>query len=179
MQTVELGPENGSLTLSTGVEGSAARMGHALTLEFDDWRAEVGFDGDAPVAVNITIDVASLRVVKGSGGLKPLSDGDRRAIVKNALGVLDAKRQPVATFGSTSLDADAQAYVLTGTATIAGVEKAVEAHVTADDEGDHWSVAAEATIRHSDFGLKPYSTMLGALRVADEVQIGFEAAIGK
>ena len=179
MQTVELGPENGTLTLSTGVEGSAARMGHALTLEFEDWRATVDFNGETPVAVDLTIHVASLQVVRASGGLKPLSDGDRRAIVKNAVGVLDAERQPTASFTSTSLVPAGQEYTLSGTATIAGVDSAAEVRVVAADAGDHWNVTAETTIRHSDFGLKPYSTMLGALRVSDAVQIVCEAAIGK
>ena len=36
-------------------------------------------------------------------------------------------------------------------------------------------MAASVTITQSDFGIKPYSAMMGALKVADDVEIRAEA----
>jgi len=39
---MKVGPADGSLTLRTGVAGSAARMGHSLVIVVDDWSADMG-----------------------------------------------------------------------------------------------------------------------------------------
>ena len=46
--------------------------------------------------------------------------------------------------------------------------------VDVDDDGQRLSSAV--TVRQSDFGIKPYSLMMGALKVADEVTVLFSGA---
>ena len=100
---MKIGPADGSLTLRTGVAGSAARMGHSLIIVVDDWSATVNLARGTPRSVRLTADLTSLRVESGSGGIKPLSDGDREAIRGNALLALHADQHPEVTFESSSI----------------------------------------------------------------------------
>ena len=44
-----------------------------------------------------------------------------------------------------------------------------------DDQGDVWRLSSETVVSQSDFGIKPYSQLLGALKVADDVTVSFTA----
>jgi len=39
------------------------------------------------------------------------------------------------------------------------------------------NLTGRATITQSDFGMKPYSTLFGALKVVDEVQVAFDGRL--
>ena len=41
--------------------------------------------------------------------------------------------------------------------------------------GDDGSLKASAVIKQSDWGIKPYSALFGALKVADEVDVALDA----
>ena len=43
--------------------------------------------------------------------------------------------------------------------------------------GDGGRVAGTAVVKQTDFGMKPYSTLFGALKVADEVRVKIDAAL--
>jgi hypothetical protein len=53
----------------------------------------------------------------------------------------------------------------------------VQIPVTAKPSGDEMVLEASVRILQSQFGIKPYSGMMGALKVADEVEIRAEARI--
>ena len=40
--------------------------------------------------------------------------------------------------------------------------------------GDDGAVSASAVVTQSDWGMKPYSALFGALKVADEVEVALE-----
>ncbi|MGB6246214.1 MAG: YceI family protein, partial [Gordonia sp. (in: high G+C Gram-positive bacteria)] len=48
--------------------------------------------------------------------------------------------------------------------------------VTGDD--GRTQIAGESTVRQTDFGVKQYSLMMGALKVADEVVVELAATVG-
>ena len=83
--TYEIGPTNASLKLCTTKAGLGARLAHDLILEADAWSGSIVFDDSnmAASSVEVTVAAASLAVVDSSGGVKPLSDGDRREIASN------------------------------------------------------------------------------------------------
>lgn len=166
-----LDASDGELLLHTGVTGSAARMGHRLTIALRSWQATVDWDGDQPCAVELTIDLGSLDVVRGEGGLTPLSGAEKAVARTNALKTLQAKRFPQATFRSSEIDRDGDTLRLVGTLQIAGRsgQQTVDVHVGPD--GVAQRITAEAAVRHSDFGIKQYSMLMGAMKVADEVQV--------
>ena len=76
-----LGPGNAELRVLTEREGLASRAGHDLVLVVGRWEATLVLGDDA--GLELTADSRSLEVKSASGGVKPLSDKDRREIVKN------------------------------------------------------------------------------------------------
>lgn len=163
-ESVTTGPADGELLLLTSVEGKAARLGHALTLRVEDWSCTTTFDGQAPTAVTLTAQLPSLSVVKGSGGVKPLSDKDKRTILTSAGKTLGAQTNPTLSFTSTSIDGTSAVH---GTVDLHGTTRPID--VTVSVQGDQ--VQATTTIRQTDFGITPYSQMLGALQVGDDVEV--------
>ena len=63
-------------------------------------RADVNEDL-SPAGLTVQIDMGSLIVREGTGGLKPLTDRDRREIAVTARKTLGADRHPEATFSAT------------------------------------------------------------------------------
>ncbi len=179
MDALTLGPQHGTLTLHTGVAGKAAKMGHNLTIEVTDWSAEVSFDGDVPSTARLRADLASLHVVKGEGGVKPVSEKDKQSIRDNALSTLKAAQHPDVTFSSTSIRATPAGYALDGELAIAGTSRPATVEVSVTDAGGHWTVTGGAPVVQTEYGLKPYSTMMGGLKVRDRVDVRLEAAVPK
>lgn len=179
METVTIGPANGDLRVLTTAEGAAGRIGHDLVLDVDDFRATVVLDGERPVEVRLVAALTSLRVLSGTGGLKPLTSGDKAQIVRNALKTLQADTTSGVLFEASGIAPAPDGFELTGTLTIGAVAQPLTAPVTVVDEGDRWSVSSTVELRQSDFGITPYSAMFGTLKVADAVRVEFVAAIGK
>ena len=161
---VMLGPADGDLLLFTTAEGKAARLGHALTLRVKDWTAEVTFDGSTPKGTTVTAALTSLEVVTGKGGVKPLSGKDKRSILESAGKTLAVTKHPTLSFTSTGIDG---AYVVQGTVELHGVTQPLEVAVAVDGA----EVVATTTVRQSSFGISPYSQMMGALQVGDDVAV--------
>jgi polyisoprenoid-binding protein YceI len=166
---------DGDLLIRTGVAGPAAAMGHRLTLAMRDWRATTRWEGDEPVAAELTVETGSLQVVRGEGGVTPLTAPEKMLVRNNALRSLNAKRYPRITFASNDVEATGDGYRLTGTLTIHGTSRPQVVDLRTDDQGGNWWLSSETTVRQSEFGIKPYSQLLGALRVADDVVVAFTA----
>lgn len=173
----KIGPEDGRLVLLTTRKGAAAAMGHDLTIEAQKWSGEVVVDTDDPAksSVSLSVDTSSLKVVEGKGGAKPLSDGDKAKIQGSMEDVLKTKTNPTMTFESTSVSAsgDTSAKV-DGTLTVVGKSGPASVQVTLDDSG---RAKAKTTIVQSAFGIKPFSAMMGALKLGDEVGLEVDAAL--
>jgi polyisoprenoid-binding protein YceI len=131
------------------------------------------------VGATLTVEVGSLDVVRGEGGVTPLSGPEKILVRRNALRSLDAKRYPRITFEANGIDQTDDGYRLTGTLTILATSREQVVDVRTDDQGTNWWLSSDTTVRQSDFGIKPYSQMLGALKVADDVVVSFTAKRGK
>jgi polyisoprenoid-binding protein YceI len=175
----ELGPANAKLTVHTARAGVAARAGHDLVIEVTRWSASLELDRDAPerTSLTATVDATSLEVVDGVGGMKPLTDSDRSEIKKNmASKVLQTDRNPQITFASTSATpAGAGRLTIAGDLTLVGVTRPVQLAVELD--GDGGRVTATAKIDQTEFGIRPYTALMGALKVAPEVEVRAEATL--
>jgi len=91
--------------LHTYRDGLAAQAGHDLIIEIGRWSGELTVGDDmVPTGLEIRIDMGSLIVREGSGGLKPLTDRDKREIGVSARKVLAADRHPEATFAATKFE---------------------------------------------------------------------------
>jgi polyisoprenoid-binding protein YceI len=170
---MDLGPKNGTMRVLTGVEGAAARLGHRLTIEVADWSAHVDVADGAPVAVSLRADLNSLRVIAGQGGATPLTPVDKQLIRRNATKTLDTRHHPEVRFDSASVSLEGSRLQVVGELTIHGVTRALTAALEVTDD----RVEGAIPVTQSDFGIKPYSQMLGQLRVRDEVQVVLDVTV--
>lgn len=174
-RTIQL--DRGQLRLHTSVAGSAARMGHNLVIEVVQWQATVTVidtpAGVEPVGLELTASLPSIRVVSGSGGVRPVSAADREAIVGNALKALRAQEFPDVHYVADAISATADGFALSGTLTIAGHSQPFSLAAQLSADARHVECATE--VLQGDFGIKPYSTLMGQLRVADAVAVTFAA----
>jgi YceI-like domain len=164
----KFGPDNATLLVRTSRQGAAAKAGHDLVIEVTGWSAtlEVGA-GSAPTTLQLDADAGSLRVREGTGGVQKLGDDDKADIEKT----IDEEvllRKPI-KFRSTAIDAgDDERVIVTGDLTLVGRTEPTEFGLRVDPEG---GIAGTAVIKQSDWGIKPYSGLFGALKVKDEVQL--------
>ena len=163
------------LTLYTGVTGKASKMGHRLTIAVTRWRAEVDWSGDRPSGLDLSAEVDSIEVVSGAGGVTPLLGPEKAIARSNALKTLEVERFPEIGFRTHSVDETPEGFRLTGTVRIHGVSREHTLDLTVEDLGDHWRLSAETVVRQSDFGIRPYSQLMGAMKVTDDVTVGFES----
>lgn len=174
-----MGPAEGELRIRTGVAGPAARMGHRLTIAMQSWEATVRWRASTPIGATLTVDVDSLEVLKGSGGVTPLTPPERVLARANACKSLDAKRYPRITFTADDISRTPLGYRLAGSLDIHGVSRPQTVDLTVEDRGAEWAMSTEVEVVQSDFGVKPYSLMMGALKVADTVTVSFSGRHAK
>jgi len=168
-----IGPDQGRVLLRTYRQGLAASVGHDLVIQLARWSAEFVVAEDAVVTeLSAVLDLTSLTVLEGVGGVKPLSDRDRRDIVSTARKQLSADRVPEARFTATSLSPDANGGgTVAGTLSLAGAQRPFTLRVEAPD-GDRYHATGQVV--QSEFGIKPYSGFFGALKLRDAVDIEIE-----
>jgi polyisoprenoid-binding protein YceI len=164
-----LGPGDGTLRVRTGRSGAAAKAGHDLVIEVADWQATLEVaDG---TRVELTADPTSLRVLDGTGGIQALGDDDKAEIQKTIVGDV-LGRDPIA-FRSTAVEVGDGALTVQGELTLAGAT----GQVSFDLHLSGGRLEGTAVVTQSDFGIKPYSTLFGALKVADAVEIAIDATL--
>ena len=167
--THRLGPHNADLSVHTRRSGAAAKAGHDLVIHVTSWEGTLEV-GDDPSATNIELaaDATSLRVQSGTGGIQALGD-DEKASIHQTIDDEVLKRQDI-TFRSTgTAHADDGGRIsVQGDLTLAGTTRPIEFDLVADADG---KLSGTAVVKQTDWGMKPYSALFGALKVADEVEI--------
>jgi len=166
-------PENATLSVRTGRKGAAAKAGHDLLMHVSTWEGTLEVDEDSrPSRIELIADATSLRVKKGSGGAKALSDGAKTSIQ----GTIDKEvlRRRDISFRSTAIEDSpgSDGFEVQGDLTLVGVAKPIAFHLSVGGEDQ---LSASAVVVQSDWGIKPYSALFGALKVADEVRVSIEA----
>jgi polyisoprenoid-binding protein YceI len=177
-----LDASDGELLVRTGVAGRAARMGHRLTIAMTRWQVTVHWDGTEPaepLAAELVVEVDSFDVLRGEGGVKGLSGPEKALVRSNALKSLSAERFPEIRFTAEQILETGDGYRLTGTLQIRGKSREHVIDLRTEDLGGSWRMSAQSRVRQTDFGVKPYSLLMGSVRVADEVTLSFEAAKAK
>ncbi len=165
----------GELLVKTGVTGRAAKMGHRLTIAMDSWRAQVSWAAGEPTEVDLTVDVDSLRVVRGEGGVTSLSGPEKTVVRSNAMKALDAGRFPTIRFRANDIEHTSGGYRLAGTLEIHGKTRDCVVDLDLEDLGDTWGMSCEAEVRQTEFGVKPYSILMGSVKIADTVTVSLAA----
>ena len=176
--TYAIGPATGALTLYTGRSGFGAIAGHDLVIEVTRWAGTVSIDAERIEAstVEVVVDAASLEVREGKGGAAPLLAINKSEIAKTINKVLTTKKYPEVRFRSTAVSPTADGFIVHGDLTIAGATLPAELTVMIDLTSRPRGTVT-TTVVQSGFGIKPYSAMLGALRVRDEVEVRAEVRL--
>jgi hypothetical protein len=169
-----LGPGDGTLVIRTGRTGAAAKAGHDLVIEVGAWEGtlDVG-DDPAQMAIGLDADPSSLRVREGSGGMQALGDDDK-ADIQQTIDDEVLQRKPIAFRSTRVAPAGADGLSVEGELTLAGQTRPIAFALTIADGA---TLRARAVVKQSDWGMKPYSALFGALKVADEVEVKIDAAL--
>jgi hypothetical protein len=148
-------------------EGLLSAVAHDLKLRVTRFSVDLA---DGAVTAEFAAD--SLRVLhalrEGREDPAALSEADRRKIERNIVEeVLLAGRYPTVRYVSTSVVASAEGFDISGELTLHGTRRPLR--VQAKKVGSHF--VAQVVLHQPDFGIKPYSAMLGALRIRPDVRI--------
>jgi len=166
--THRFGPDNARLSVHTRRGGAAAKAGHDLVMHVTAWEGKL--EAGEASSIELTADATSLRVHKGTGGMQALGEDDKANIHQTIDdGVL--KRRDI-VFRSTAVRRTADGLVVEGELTLAGTTRPIAFDVAHNEDG---ALAATIVIKQSDWGMKPYSALFGALKVLDEVEVVLEA----
>jgi len=169
--TYELGPADGTLSVKTSRTGSAAKAGHDLLIHVTAWHATLVVGADsAQSSLALEADATALHVREGTGGMQKLGDDDR-ASIRETIDDDVLKRKPI-EFRSTAVQADGDRWTVQGELTLVGRTAPLSFDLTMGEDG---TVSGSAVVKQSDWGIKPYSALFGALKVADEVVVAVEA----
>ena len=161
-----LGPDNGTLTVRTGKAGAAAKAGHNLVIEVTRWQGKL-----SPETVELTADAKSLRVRSGSGGISPLGDEEKAGISQTIdEEVLEGGN---ISYRSSAVSERPDGYDVEGELDLLGVRAPLSFALSLD--GDH--LTGSATVKQTDWRIKPYSALFGTLKVADLVEVSIDATL--
>lgn len=170
MLTYRLGPDDGTLSVRTQRTGAAAMAGHNLLIHVTAWEATIALGDDTSVALDA--DGSSLRVQEGSGGVQALQDDDKENI-RQTIDDEVLHGQTIA-FRSTAVKPGGAGLRVDGELTLNGETRPLgfDLALTADGR-----LEASAVVKQSDWGMKPYTGLFGALKVVDEVEVAIEATL--
>ena len=168
----ELGPGHGQIILRTFRDGLAATAGHDLTIEATRWSGVLDVNENlSPASLEVRVDMNALVVREGTGGIKPLSDRDRREIAVTARKVLAADRNPEAVFTAGNFAPANGGGEISGTFMLRGASRPITLKVSETGPDQYH---ADGTVLQSSYGIKPYTGFFGALRVRDAVDVAVD-----
>jgi polyisoprenoid-binding protein YceI len=167
---LQLGTDRARILLHTFRDGLAAQAGHDLTIEVGRWSGSLTVNDDlSPSALEVRADMGSLIVREGTGGLKPLTDRDRREIAVTARKTLGADRNPEAVFTASKFEPDADGGgMVSGTLTLAGQSRPLQLRIRKTGPDRYH---ATTSVVQTQFGIKPYTGFFGALKVRDAIDV--------
>lgn len=173
------------LTLHVFRAGALARLGHNHVIASRHLQGRLRFGGslsDASLALTVpvtllTIDEPALRAQAGAGFEAEVPDSARGGTRDNMLGpaLLDGSRFPGVQIESESLTGSVPGRVMaTLQIRVRDVQTRLELPVNVErPDALTLLVSGAATLRQSQFGLVPFSVMMGALQVQDSMQLQF------
>jgi polyisoprenoid-binding protein YceI len=169
----QLGPDNAELLVHTGRSGVVAKAGHDLVIEVESWSATLNIAEQlAGSSVELRADTGSLRVRAGTGGIQPLGEDDKAGI-KQTIDDEVLKRSAV-QFRSTDVECDEERMLVRGELELLGMTRPVGFELNLAPDG---KLTGRATIKQTEWGIKPYSALFGTLKVADEVVVTIEGVL--
>jgi hypothetical protein len=159
---------NAQCLVFTYKEGLLSAIAHDLKIQVTQFQIEVKDD----LQIEAKFSTSSLKVVNaiqnGAENPSALSASDKGKIQQTILDdVLHSSKFAEITFSSTSVKATGDTYQIEGKLTLHGQSKTIS--FSTKKEGDKQT--AEVKLHQPDFGMKPYSAMLGTLKIKPDVLV--------
>ena len=169
-----LGPDNATLVVRTERGGAAAAAGHNLVIHVTSWDATLDLEDDpAASSMRLDADATSLRVQEGHGGVQPLGEDDK-AEIHTTIDEEVLRRQDI-SFRSTRVRGGDDGHLsVSGDLTLAGETRPISFDLLVGEDG---KLTARAVVSQTEWGIKPYSALFGALKVGDDVEVELEAQL--
>ena len=158
---------NADVSVYTYKEGLLSAVAHDLKLRVT--RFTIDIEGDS---VRAELAADSLRVLHairdGRDDPAALSLADRQKIESNIVEeVLSARRFPQISFVGRSVKPATSGLRIEGELSLHGKSRTLSLRV--DTSGERWTT--EVVLSQPDYGIKPYSAMLGTLKVKADVKV--------
>ncbi len=123
----------------------------------------------------LVVDNPPLRHDEGDEFSTELSEDDIAGTRRNMLGkrVLNAKQYPIVKLTGTGPRGDRSKFVLELSIELLGGIVELQVPTTLRLDADILEVTGALRLSHSDLGMRPFTAMLGALRVGDEIDFKY------
>ena len=176
-QEFRVDPASTSVIVQVGRGGLFAFAGHnhEVSAPAVEGRISLNLTDLSRSRVALQFDARALKV---TGRGEPA--GDVAEVQRTMLSdrVLDVARYPTITFESDQISVqkrstDGFALRVDGRLTLHGVTKPVSIPVALRLEGNRMTASGQATVRQSEFGIRPVTAAGGTVRVKDEVGVAF------
>lgn len=148
-------------------DGMLAKLAHDLKMKVGSFTIDVD---DATKRIDARFDARSVKVVcrrkdghDEPSGLSSFEIGQIDGNIQND--VLETKKHAEARFVSTSVEPSGEGFKVKGDLTLHGRTKSI----TADVQKKNGRYVTSVRLHQPDFGIKPYSAALGALKVQADV----------
>jgi polyisoprenoid-binding protein YceI len=165
------------VTVRVGRAGAFGFAGHDHEVAVPKVDGIIVFDSADATHSTITLkfDVTAMKV---TGRGEPAADVPEVQRVMLSDRVLDAQRYPTIAFTSRRIvivtqAVDRLALRVDGDLTLHGVTRPITVPVEVRLAGDQLTATANATVRQTDFGIRPVTAGAGTVRVKDELAVAF------
>lgn len=184
VELYQVDPGSSQLILRVYREGPLAALGHNHVIAVHGLEGSVHWHPDPArcslllrfAVAALGVDEPALRAAAGPDFAADLGDAARAGTRTNMLGprLLDAGHYPEITLASEGVSGSASAPRIALRVYVAGHDALLDvpAQVQRDAAGLHAS--GDLALRQTTLGLTPFAVMLGALRVADTLQLHFD-----
>jgi len=164
-QSIPIDTHKSTITIHVGKAGLFSAAGHDHWVTAPITSGEIGDTN--PGSVNFSVDAHRLKV-KPDAKVNPEDEAKIQETMQQK--VLESEKYPLIQFKSSSVAQAAKgSWRVTGQLTLHGVSKSII--VTVKQAGDAYS--GTARIKQSDFGIQPVRVAGGAVKVKNELDIGF------
>jgi len=176
-KTYTLDAKKTMLVIQVFKDGAAAAFAHDHTVHATEFSGEVTADAAAPEQSKVAVTVQTKSLVNDDPqvrkqfGLDPtVPEKDRKAVEESMKGdsQLDVEKFPTISFASSSVEKNGDKLTLVGDFTLHGVTKRIKMPITVKIADSTLTGDGKIRFLQSDYGIKPYSAFLGAVKNKDE-----------
>lgn len=149
-----------------------ASTGLGGRIELREPLSRSSFTLELPTAA-LKVDETARRQAAGDDFPDNLSADDKEGTRRNMLSpaVLDAGRFPVIRLKAAGIDGSGRSLLVAAHVTVAGAGGEIAVPVSVEVDGERLRAAGTFTLTHSQLGLKPFSALMGALRVREDMRM--------